>query len=99
MFGLNKSAKKTRTKLIRVGKILLRKKVRKANAEERMDNKEGRAYYKRNKAKLRRQAKLRQQKIDRNPRLKAAQQLRQKVQRLIRSGKTPQEALRLAVKK
>lgn len=68
-----------RTRVIKVGGMTFHKKVRKANAKEKLENKEHRLQYKRNKAKIKRREKLRELKLKHNPKLLAKIKFRQEV--------------------
>jgi len=91
MFGNNKKVK--RTKEFKIGGITIRKRVRKATPDERIDNKKSREYYRRNKARIKLKAKLRKQKIEHNPRLKREGKLRKLIEQNLRKGLTPNDAL------
>ena len=53
-----------RTRVIKVGGMTFHKKVRKANAKEKLENKEHRLQYKRNKAKIKRRGKIKRIEIE-----------------------------------
>ena len=69
-----------RTRVTKLGGMVFHKKVRKANAQEKIENKKSRLYYKHNKTKLQRQAKLRALKLKHNPRLLQKQQFKRDVE-------------------
>jgi hypothetical protein len=87
-----------RTKLVRVGKLTFRKKVRKATKEEKIDNKKSKIYYRQHKANSQRKAKLRLQKIERNPAKDRLLKIRRLALQYVKTKKIPlSQAVRLAI--
>lgn len=94
------ATKHTRTRLVKVGGLSFMKKVRKANPEEKIDNKKERLYYHRNKAKIARQAKLRKAKLERNPRAIRLLEIKQAALKMAKQFKMPlAQAVRAAKSK
>lgn len=93
-----------RTKVIKVGTLTFRKKLRNPTSAEKAENKKERLYYRKNKSKIKRAAAIRAKKIERTPKLKLAKQLRNSAKRLMKEGKSPSAAVntvkrRMATKK
>lgn len=89
--------KPKRTKIIKVGNLTFRKRLRKPTMEEKIDNKKTRQYHKLHKNELKQKAKIARQKIKRNPKLMRTLALKRLANKIIRTKKvSPAEAVRLA---
>ena len=89
-----------RTRVQKIGGLTFHKRVRKANSEERAENRKNKLYRMHNKAKLERQAKLRAIKLQHNPRALKKLKFKHEVEALARKKKIPiAEAMRLVRQK